>query len=46
MPFEDNTKVLTQFGQLPISVMEFNKTASKNKKVVDTIKKAREFFDF
>lgn len=26
--------------------MEFNKTASKNKKVVDTIKKAREFFDF
>lgn len=23
MPFEDNTKVLTQFGQLPLSVMEF-----------------------
>lgn len=24
MPFEDNTKVLSQFGQLPLSVMEFS----------------------
>lgn len=27
MPFEDNTKVLTQFGQLPLSVMEFQNEA-------------------
>jgi hypothetical protein len=41
-----NWESIDNIPYLNCEKMEFNKTATKNKKIVDNIKKARTFFDF